>query len=57
MEPEWNEETNEWPYPAAFDSPPRASLPPPSAGPSDFDELCMKVIKAGDMMSVIKDKV
>ena len=54
---EWNEEPNEWPYPAAFDSPPRASLPPPSAGPSDFDELCMKVIKAGDMTSVINDKV
>ena len=29
----------------------------PSAGPADFDELCMKVIKAGDMTSVIDDKV
>ena len=29
----------------------------PVAGPSDFDELCMKVIKAGDMTSVIDDKV
>jgi hypothetical protein len=28
-----------------------------SAEPSDFDELCMKVIKAGDMTSVIDDKV
>ena len=29
----------------------------PVAGPSDFDELCMKVIKAGDMTSVVDDKV
>jgi len=37
----------------------RAELIPESlsAEPSDFDELCMKVIKAGDMTSVIDDKV
>ena len=54
-----NEETStsREPYPTAFDNRPRASLPRPSAGPSDFDELCMKVIKAGDMTSVIDDKV
>jgi hypothetical protein len=54
-----NEETGEWraPYPAAFDTRLHASLPRPSAGPSDFDELCMKVIKAGDMTAVIHDKV
>ena len=52
-------QTSEWrePYVGAFDIRPRASLPPPSAGPADFDELCMKVIKAGDMTSVIDDKV
>ena len=56
---ELNEESSEWrePYPAAIDTPPRASLPPPSAEPSDFEELCMKVIKAGDMTSVRNDKV
>ena len=44
---------------AVYEPVERAELTPqsPSAGPADFDELCMKVIKAGDMTSVIDDKV
>ena len=44
---------------AVYESVERAEPTPqsPSAGPADFDELCMKVIKAGDMTSVIDDKV
>jgi len=44
------------PWAAQWPAPPPAP-PPPSVAPSDFDELCMKVIKAGDMTSVIDDKV
>ena len=44
---------------AVYEPVERAALTPqsPSAGPADFDELCMKVIKAGDMTAVIHDEV